>query len=94
MQLLPTDRTSSSRSVSRPSSSAMRLLYRVRTVSCRSDSRPSMRVRLLKERSSQVSEVRCERFSIFSMMLLSSCSFVSFSKPCRLSIRRIFCERI
>ena len=33
---------------------------------------------------------RCPRFSIFSMMLLSSCSLTSLSKPTRLSILRIF----
>ena len=47
---------------------------------------------LLKERSSDSSDLRCERFSIFSMMLLSSCSFVNESKPTRLSIFKRFCE--
>jgi hypothetical protein len=52
-------------------------------------SSPSILDILLKERSSHSRFVKCSRFSIFSIMLLSSCNFTSECSPIRLSIFNI-----
>ena len=66
------------------------LLKRDRSVSLRRDSRPSIFEMLLKDRSSHSRFVKCEIFSIFSMILLSSCNLTRPKSPLRLSILSIF----
>jgi len=73
-----------------PPMCVMRLLKSERLVRLVRFSSPEISEMLLNERSSHSRLERWPRFSIFSMMLLSSCSLTRRSKPIRLSILRMF----
>lgn len=84
--LEPTDSTFNSFKVSRPLSCAILLEKSVRSVILVQFSRPSIFSIRLKERSSHFRLTSEPSPFILVMMLLSSCSLVSFSIPFRLSI--------
>lgn len=72
-----------------PSRTIILLLYRERSVKFTNLSKPSISLMLLKDKSSHLRFVRWPRFYIFSMILLSSCSFSKRTKDSKYCIFQI-----
>jgi len=89
IKLLPMENMLSLLQLCSPSRTMILLLYRDRSVRLTRVSRPYMLLMRLNDRSSHFRLVKCPIFSIFSIMLLSSCSVYNLTRASKYWIFRI-----